>query len=90
MVLHVPGTALIFDAKGMRVAIVTSANTVHLQPVRIGRDFGTEVEIVEGLNGDEKLVNNPSDLMTEGTEVHIAPAVPAGGGVQHSSGGAAH
>jgi len=72
MSLHVPGTALIVDSNGTRVGIVTDKKTVHLQPVVIGRDFGTEVEILSGLTGNEKLVNNPSDLLQEGDKVQIA------------------
>ena len=72
------GTALIIDAQGTRVAVVTAANTVHLQPLRIGRDFGAEVEIFDGLKEDEQLVNNRSDTLAEGTKVQIAPAPPAG------------
>ena len=73
MSLRVPGTALIVDASGTRVGVVRKDNTVHLQPVVIGRDFGTEVEILSGLKGHEKLVNNPSDLLKDNDKVQIAP-----------------
>jgi multidrug efflux pump subunit AcrA (membrane-fusion protein) len=75
--LRVPGTALIVDASGTRVGIVTPKKVVHLQPVEIGRDFGTEVEILKGLEGNELLINNPSDLLQEGDKVQIV--APTGG-----------
>lgn len=73
MSLRVPGTTLIVDANGTRVGIVKKDMTVHLQPVVIGRDFGTDVEILSGLTGHEKLVNNPSDLLKDNDKVQIAP-----------------
>jgi RND family efflux transporter MFP subunit len=79
LTLRIPGTALIIDGQGTRVAVVTAQNTLHLQPVTIGRDFGTEVEITEGLKGTEKLVNNPSDTLQESQPVQIASTPPAGG-----------
>ncbi|MCW3094655.1 MAG: family efflux transporter, subunit [Chthonomonadaceae bacterium] len=79
LTLRIPGTALIIDGQGTRVAVVTAQNTLHLQPITIGRDFGTEVEITEGLKGTEKLVNNPSDTLQESQPVQVAATPPAGG-----------
>jgi len=78
--LRIPGTALIIDANGNRVAIVDADRKVHLQPVVIGRDFGSEVEILSGLESNDKLANNPPDTLADGDKVqvvkasHIAPA----------------
>jgi len=68
-VLHIPSNTLVVNAAGTRVATLTTDNRVHFVPVRIGRDFGTELEIVEGLKGDEKLVASPGDDLREGQEV---------------------
>lgn len=72
--LRIPGTALIVDSNGVRVGIVKADNTVHMQKVVIGRDFGTTVEILKGLKGKERLVNNPSDLLQDGDKVQITQA----------------
>jgi multidrug efflux pump subunit AcrA (membrane-fusion protein) len=80
MTLQVPGTALIVDANGTRVGVVDATNTVHMQPVVIGRDFGTTVEILSGLKGRERLVNNPSDLLQDGDKVQITKAAARRGG----------
>jgi hypothetical protein len=32
---------------------------VRLKKVRLGRNFGLTVEVLEGLKGDEKLILNP-------------------------------
>jgi hypothetical protein len=46
----------------------------------LGHDFGSEVEVVAGLTGDESIVVNPPDSLVSGEEVRIAQ--PAAGGSQ--------
>jgi RND family efflux transporter MFP subunit len=78
--LRIPGTALVIDAQGTRVASVTAEGHVHYLPVQVGRDFGNEVEILRGLRGGERLVDNPSDTLAEGARVQvIAPSRPLSG-----------
>ncbi len=45
------------------------AKRIHLQPVKVGRDYGTEVEIVEGLQAGATIVANPGDFVAEGALV---------------------
>jgi RND family efflux transporter MFP subunit len=68
----VPANTLLFRAEGMRVALVDDQQRVHLQPVTIGRDFGSTVEIVEGLQDNDHIVISPPDSMYEGQQVNIA------------------
>jgi multidrug efflux pump subunit AcrA (membrane-fusion protein) len=84
MMLHVAGTAVVVDANGTRVATVAPDNTIHFVKVVIGRDLGREVEIMQGLTGNERLVNNPSDTLREGVKVQVVK--PTGGG-EHRRGG---
>lgn len=77
----VPVNSLLFRSEGLRVASVID-DRVQLIPITIGRDFGSEVEVVTGLNGDEKLIVNPADSIVSGQPVRIAqPGTqpPAGG-----------
>ncbi len=67
--IRIPATGLIFDANGTRVLVVTSAGKLHFVPVKLGRDFGGEIEVLEGLTGSETLVTNPDDSLTEGESV---------------------
>ena len=81
--LRIPSNTLMFDAKGTRVAIVTPENKLHFVPIRVGRDFGTDVEVTEGLTGKESLVSNPTDDLVEGEKVNpkqAPPPPPAPGG----------
>ena len=76
MVLRVPDSALIIDAQGTRVAVVTPDNRVHYQDIRIGRDFGTEAEVARGLEDGARLISNPSETLKEG--MTIKPVVDQG------------
>jgi len=67
-----PVNATIFKSAGLQVAIVKDGKTISLIPVTPGRDFGTEIEIVAGLKGDEWVVLNPSDSFSEGAVVRVA------------------
>lgn len=67
----VPVTSLIFRTEGLRVAVVRNRHAAML-PVTLGRDFGTEVEVLSGLNGNEKVVTNPPDSLVDGQEVRVA------------------
>ena len=73
--LQIPINTLLFRAEGLRVAIVDSQNAVHLQPISIGRDFGTTVEVLQGLSVTDWLVLNPSDSLADKQTVH--PQRPA-------------
>jgi RND family efflux transporter MFP subunit len=67
--LSVPATALIFRAEGAQVAVVDSANVAHLRSVSLGRDFGTSVQILEGVAPEDQVVLNPPDSLTDGITV---------------------
>ena len=72
--LSVPVNALIFRADGTRAAIVGSNGKIHLQPVVIGRDYGTDVEIIGGLQPTDTIVLNPPDSLEEGEQVQVGTA----------------
>jgi RND family efflux transporter MFP subunit len=71
----VPANTLLFRAEGLQVAVVRDGRA-QLVPVTIGRDYGTTVEIVAGLQPTDQVIVAPSDSLTSGTPVRIA-AVPA-------------
>ncbi|HEV3271479.1 MAG TPA: efflux RND transporter periplasmic adaptor subunit [Candidatus Methylacidiphilales bacterium] len=70
--LVIPGNALIFRAQGTQVGVVdTDTNTVHLKDIKIGRDFGTKLEVIDGLKEDDSVILNPSDSLTDGAKVQV-------------------
>lgn len=75
--LAIPANTLLIRAEGMRVAAVDAQGKVRLQPVKIGRNLGETVEVLDGVKPADVLVLNPSDSIAEGDKVAIAPAAPA-------------
>lgn len=66
-----PVNTLLFRSDGLQVAAVEGGAHIVLLPVTLGRDFGTEVEVLSGLNGDESLVLNPPDSLVTGEKVQV-------------------
>ena len=79
--IRIPANTLMFGPQGMRAATVTADNHVLLKPITLGRDFGTDVEVLTGLDKGDRLIVNPPDSLTQNAEVRIAapPAKPADG-----------
>ena len=77
--LLVAADTLMFRRDGSLVAAVDEQNKVQLKKVRLGRNFGLTVEVLEGLSGKEKLILNPSDSLSEGDQVEptLEQAAPA-------------
>ena len=70
--LTIPSSALIFNAKGLSVATVGGDNRVVVKPVTVARDLGKTIEIRDGLNANDKVIESPPDGIANGTEVRIA------------------
>jgi len=71
-VLRVPSNVVMFGTEGTRVAVVDASNAVHFRVVTLGRDFGTEFEIVEGITPQDRLVVNPTDDLKDGQKVRVS------------------
>src|SRR6204780_2658456 len=67
-----PVNTLIFRSQGLQIATVQDGNKATLVPIVLGRDFGSEVEVVSGLSGQENVMVNPPDSLVEGEQVQIA------------------
>jgi RND family efflux transporter MFP subunit len=70
----VPANAFLFRAAGPQVVTVTNGNRIHIQKISVGRDFGTQLEVLDGLAENTKVVINPSDDLVEGVQVQVKPA----------------
>jgi RND family efflux transporter MFP subunit len=69
----VPATALIFLTQGLQIATVGSDNKARMHSIVQGRDFGTSIEVLSGVNADDQVVINPPDSLSDGGTVRIAP-----------------
>jgi len=84
--VQVPINALLFRAEGLRAIVVDSNHKLHLQPLTIGRDYGTSLEVLQGLSASDWIVLNPADSLDDGQQVNVkeiaqkpaaAPAAPS-------------
>ncbi len=64
-------------AEGLDQAVLARVRMVHYQAVRPGRDYGTTLEILDGLHDGEYVVVDPGDAVKEGAMVQIADQAQA-------------
>jgi hypothetical protein len=55
----------------LRLGVVVDGNKAHLVPVVIGEDDGASVQIVSGINGGDKVIQDPPDSLIEGEKVYV-------------------
>jgi len=71
--LSLPSNALLFRSDGPQVGTVDEAGLVKLKSVKLGRDFGKTLEVIDGLTADDRVILNPSDSLANGTRVDAKP-----------------
>jgi RND family efflux transporter MFP subunit len=69
--LRLPANTVLFRAAGLQVATVDGASHVKLKSIVQGRDFGNTIEVLSGIEADDRVVVNPSDSITDGASVRI-------------------
>ena len=69
--LAVPVNALLFRSEGLRAVVVDANHKIHLRALTIGRDYGTSLEVLQGLQDSDWIVINPADSLDEGQEVRV-------------------
>jgi RND family efflux transporter MFP subunit len=89
-----PANAFVFKTEGPQAATLTKDGRIHWQKIQVGRDFGTEMEVLSGLENGSAVVVNPTDDLTEGLRVLARPAggaektsAPAGGKLHNDPAG---
>jgi len=65
----VPASALVFRADGAQLALVRPDNSIHLQKVAVGRDYGDRLEIVAGVDEGTTIVAVAGDIAREGAKI---------------------
>jgi RND family efflux transporter MFP subunit len=80
--LVVPTSALVFSAGGTSVWVL-DGDRAHKRKIVVGRDFGTEIEVSDGLAAADLVIKNPGERLVEGALVHVSgepPSKTAGAG----------
>jgi RND family efflux transporter MFP subunit len=75
--LIVPMNTLLFRSAGPQIAIAKQDGNLELRPVKIGRDYGTRVEITDGITANDALIVNPSDASENGQKVKVVTELKA-------------
>jgi RND family efflux transporter MFP subunit len=72
--LLIPSNALRIGHGGPQVAVLLEGNTVQFTKVRLGRDYGARIEVLEGLQPGQRIVTTLTDEIREG--ITVRPVVP--------------
>jgi hypothetical protein len=62
----------LFRSAGLQVAVVGADHILHLKNITSGRDFGKSIEVLSGLESNDRVVLNPPDSIADGALVRIA------------------
>ena len=69
--LLIPANTLIFKQNEISVGILGSDHRVEVRKIKIGKDLGTSLEVVQGLSADDRVILNPSASLATGQTVRI-------------------
>jgi multidrug efflux pump subunit AcrA (membrane-fusion protein) len=69
----ISGDSVIAEARGQIVPIVQNG-VIHMQPVLLGRDLGTQIYVTSGLQDGDSVVVSPNDQVQDGVRVTTQPA----------------
>ncbi len=75
--LLAPTATLLFRAEGTMVAVVEPQGRVSLKRVAVGRNYGSDFEVMSGISASDRLVLNPADWLADGQSVTVAAPAPA-------------
>ena len=65
----IPANALLVRTAGPQAFAVDSSNIAHLRNLTLGRDFGTNTEVLSGLQPGDQVILSPGDNIVDGTKV---------------------
>lgn len=71
--IMVPADALVFNSDGVQVAVADNG-TAHFHKVTVARDFGTQVEVRDGIKPGDEVILKPSVALAEGSKVQVQAA----------------
>lgn len=70
-VLTLPASTLLFRSEGILAGVVDEKGKVSLRHLKLGRDFGHTMEILEGIAAGDRVIVNPPDSLTDGQSVRV-------------------
>jgi hypothetical protein len=70
---RIAANTILFRTEGLQVATVGQDNKARLKSIVEGRDFGTTIEVLSGIEANDRVIVNPPDSLSTGGQVRIAP-----------------
>jgi RND family efflux transporter MFP subunit len=70
--LLMPSNALLVRPEGTLAAVVGKDKTVHYKKIQVGRDYGTRIEVISGLEENDQVMVNPTTMIREGEKVEVS------------------
>lgn len=67
--LLMPSNALLVRPEGTLAAEVGKDDVVHYRKIKVGRDYGTRIEVISGLEEHDRVMVNPTTMIREGEKV---------------------
>ncbi|HEX4007766.1 MAG TPA: efflux RND transporter periplasmic adaptor subunit [Acidobacteriaceae bacterium] len=77
--LIIPAAALLFRQQGLEVATVVNGNIAKLVHITIGQDDGRVVQVTQGLNADDEVIQSPPDSIIDGEKLRVVSPNSEGG-----------
>jgi RND family efflux transporter MFP subunit len=71
-VYELPATALMNDAAGLRVAVVSPENVLQFRKIGLERDLGATVQVRSGIEAGDRVVQLASVDLNEGERVEVS------------------
>jgi RND family efflux transporter MFP subunit len=66
----IPADTLVASPKGDQVVVVRHGSA-HFQDIRVAADYGSQVELEDGIQEGDTLIENVTDAVQEGTKVKV-------------------
>ncbi len=73
--LSLSSNSIMFGVEGTQIEIVNAQGRIEVKKVKLGRNFGQTVEVLSGVNANDRVVSNPSESLTAGTFVSVVETV---------------
>jgi len=74
--LRLPANTVLFRTAGLQVATIGQDDQVKLKNITQGRDFGSTIEVLDGITVDDNIILNPPDSLADGVKVRVMAPPP--------------
>lgn len=73
--LTLPFNAVMFGEDGPLIEIVNAKDQIEMKKIKPGRNFGQTIEVLSGVDKNDRVVSNPSESLTDSTVVSVVETV---------------